>query len=182
MVMLAAIALLAVSTVRAETHVIAVGANNGLTFNPTSVAANMGDTITFSFQGGSHTATQSTFASPCTALQGGTNSGTEPTNGAATPPTFNYTVTDSKPVWFFCATGTHCKSGMVFAVNPTTDQTFAAFQAAAEGGSSSASASPTQNDNSGYGYGSGGGGASGRASIGVGAVAGALILGALAAV
>ena len=105
-----------------------------------------------------------------------------PAEGAATPPAFNYTVADGKPVWFYCATGAHCKAGMVFAVNPTADQTFAAFQAAAKGESSSASASPTQNDNSGYGYGYGGGGASGRASIGVGVVAGALIFGALAAI
>jgi len=175
MFILAAITLLAASaTVRAATQVIAVGANSGLTFNPTSVTANPGDNIIFSFQGGSHTATQSTFAAPCTALQGGTNSGPQPASGAATPPTYNYTVTDTKPVWFFCQTGTHCKSGMVFAINPTTNQTFAAFQAAAKGGS--------QTDNSGSGYGYGGGGASGRASIGVGAVAGALILGALAAV
>jgi len=47
MFILLAIALLATSVaVRAETHVITVG--NGLTFNPTSVPANPGDTITFS--------------------------------------------------------------------------------------------------------------------------------------
>ena len=64
---------------------------------------------------------------------------------------------------------------MVFAVNPTTEQSYGAYQEAAKGGS--------QNDNSGSGYGyGGGGGASGRASVGVGAVAGALILGALAAI
>lgn len=127
---------------------------------------------------------------------------------AATPPTFNYTVTDANPVWFYCATGTHCKSGMVFAVNPSAAQSFAAFQAAAKGespGSSSSasgtattslsataklsgpdgtpSASATQKDNSGSGYGYGsGGGASGRAPIAVGAVAAALILGSLAAI
>ena len=122
-----------------------------------------------------------------------------PATGAATPPTFNYTVTDTtKPVWFFCATGTHCKSGMVFAVNPTANQTFVAFQATAKGQSSpssgsssnvssgsgstsSASTSPTANNDGGYGYGSGGG-AAGRASIGFGAAAGALVLGALAAI
>ena len=100
------------------------------------------------------------------------------TNGATTPPTYNYTVTDTKSVWFFCATGAHCKSGMVFAVNPTSTETFGAFQAAAQGQSSGSN----NNNNSGYGYGSGNGGASGRASIGVGAVAGALTLGVLAAV
>jgi hypothetical protein len=98
-----------------------------------------------------------------------------PTSGAAIPPTFNYTVADNKPVWFFCATGAHCKSGMVFAVNPTASETFAAFQANAKGNSQN------NNSGSGYGYGSGGG-ASGRASIGLGAVAGALTFGVLAAI
>jgi len=93
---------------------------------------------------------------------------------AAAPRTYNYTVADTKSAWFFCATGTHCKSGMVFAVNPTTTETFAAFQSAAKGESSG------NNNNNGYGYGYGG--ASGRASIGFGAVAGALTLGVLAAV
>jgi hypothetical protein len=84
-------------------------------------------------------------------------------------------VADSKSVWFFCATGSHCKSGMVFAVNPTTTESFSAFQAAAKGESSGSSS-----NNNGYGYGSGGGEA--RASIGFGAVAGALTLGVLAAI
>ena len=49
MFILPAITLLAASaTVRAATQVIAVGANNALTFNPTSVTANTGDIITFS--------------------------------------------------------------------------------------------------------------------------------------
>ena len=63
---------------------------------------------------------------------------------------------------------------MVFAINPTSTETFGAFQNAAKGDSSST--------NSGNGYGYGYGGASGRASIGFGAVAGALTLGALAAI
>ena len=93
MLVLATIALLAASLVRAETHTVAVGAN-GNTFDPTSITANPGDIVTFSLyvavfppssiplttcsrysKAGSHTATQSTFASPCTALQGGVDSG-----------------------------------------------------------------------------------------------------------
>jgi len=49
MFILAAIALLAASAnVRAATHVIAVGANNGLTYNPSSITATTGDIISFS--------------------------------------------------------------------------------------------------------------------------------------
>ena len=93
MLVLATIALLAASLVRAETHTIAVGAN-GNTFDPTSITATPGDIVTFSLyvalfppsslpltalsgysKAGSHTATQSTFAAPCTALTGGVDSG-----------------------------------------------------------------------------------------------------------
>ncbi len=68
---------------------------------------------------------------------------------------------------------------MVFAVNPTSTQTFAAFQSAAKGDSSSTNSNSNNGNGYGYGY---GGGASGRATIGFGAVAGALTLGALAAI
>ena len=129
-----------------------------------------------------------------------------PATGAVATPTFNYTVADDKPVWFFCATGAHCKSGMVFAVNPTAKETFATFQAAAKGCDPAAKdcvggeffpipnpppytfnplfGDPTWDDpfwlhnsnyNSGYRYGDGGG-------LGVRALAGALIIGTLAAI
>ena len=64
---------------------------------------------------------------------------------------------------------------MVFAINPTSTETFGAFQNAAKGDSSSSSSN-------GNGYGYGNGGANGRASIGIGAVAGALTLGVLAGI
>jgi len=138
MVTVAAIAQLiivatAAALVRAETYNVTVGAANNLTFTPTHLAANPGDIITFIFQSGSHTATQSTFTSPCTALHGGVDSGPLPPTGALTPSTFNYTVPSSQSVWFFSATAAHCKAGMVFAVNPTANETFADFQAAARG-------------------------------------------------
>ena len=98
---------------------------------------------------------------------------------AAAPRIVNYTAANNNSVWFFCATGAHCKSGMVFAVNPTTTETFAAFQAAAKGESSvndvankyRVGPGPRDSD-----------GASGRASVSFGAVAGALTLGVLAAI
>ena len=48
-------------------------------------------------------------------------------------PTWNVTVNDTTPLWFYCRQhapdgSSHCGSGMVFAVNPTADKTFADFQ------------------------------------------------------
>lgn len=67
-------------------------ANSNPVFNPTSVSANIGDSILFLFESGNHSVTQSTFNYPCTALSGGFDSGFEPTVGNAT-----ISVTSSSP-------------------------------------------------------------------------------------
>lgn len=130
------------STTSGNQIAITVGANGALAFSPSNVNATVGDTINFSFLAGSHTVTQSTFAAPCSPMSGGFNSGAKPVAGAATTPTFSFTVNDTKPIWVYCQTGTHCQQGMVFSVNaPETGNTFSAFQAAAKASTSSASAS-----------------------------------------
>ncbi|PAV23501.1 serine-threonine rich [Pyrrhoderma noxium] len=120
-----------VSVVSAETFTVLVGENGGLTYNPTSVNASVGDTIAFQFVAKNHTVTQSTFANPCTAS--GVDSGFFPVTANATQiPEWSFTLNnDSAPLWFFCAQTGHCEKGMVFAVNPTAAKSFDAFQAAA---------------------------------------------------
>jgi len=122
--------------------------DGGLTFTPNTVNASAGDIVVFQFFPGNHTATQSTFASPCTRLSSGADSGFQ-----AASAEYAFTVSDTTPFWFYCRQSGHCKSGMVFAVNPTDNETFDAFQDAATGttyssssGSSSGSSgsSPTK--------------------------------------
>jgi hypothetical protein len=105
--------------------------------------------------------------------------------GVTPSPTYNYTVNGTDPAWFYCKTGTHCKSGMVFAVNPTAERTFDAFKATAQGGgtgNATASSAP-----SGTASGSTApaatskAAANGRSSVGVGAVAAALLFGGMSA-
>ncbi|KAL5533264.1 hypothetical protein ACEPAF_5040 [Sanghuangporus sanghuang] len=125
-------ALAAISAVSAQTTItVQVGANNGLTYEPSSVNASEGDTIAFQFLAKNHTVTQSTFANPCTAS--GVDSGFFPVTANATEvPQWSFTVNNaSAPLWFFCAQTGHCENGMVFAVNPTAEKTFEAFQATA---------------------------------------------------
>ncbi len=81
----------------------------------------------------SQTVTQSTFADPCTRMttpKEGIDSGFAPVAADATSlPQWTITIDDpSTPLWFFCAQTQHCQMGMVFAVNPTADKTFEAFQ------------------------------------------------------
>lgn len=116
---------------------VTVGGPGGVTqFNPSSVTANPGDIVTFVFMQKNHTATQSTFASPCSAASGGFDTGFIPVSDNNTNGPFQqaqFTVADTNPVWVYCRQTGHCQKGMVFAINP--GDKFAAFQAAAMGNS-----------------------------------------------
>lgn len=127
-------------------HRVIVGGTGVLTFQPNTVAAQPGDTVTFEFHQKNHTATQSTFASPCSPMANGFNSGFEPVGTDATTfPTYTVRVNDTSAVWVYCAQSSHCASGMVFAINaPATGNTFDAFKAKAMG-STSTSPSGTGN-------------------------------------
>ncbi|KAF9244249.1 Cupredoxin [Melanogaster broomeanus] len=115
-----------------------------LKFDPEYVTANAGDTVLFTFKQSNHTATQSTLANPCSLASGGFDSGFMPvdasnTNGPFPAAVFN--VQDTNPVWVYCKQGNHCQQGMVFAINPGSQ--FAAFQAAATGGTTTTSSPAT---------------------------------------
>lgn len=127
-----------------QVHVIAVGGNSALTFEPTTVAAQPGDVISFQFMSKNHSATQSSFASPCTKIASttttpGFDSGFMFVGNSTTPLIWNVTVNDTTPIWVYCRQKTpadHCGAGMVFAVNSNetagSTKTFSAFQAAAK--------------------------------------------------
>jgi len=118
-----------VALAQAATFMITVGLNATNTYTPPTVPANVGDVIEFRFVGDNHTVTQSTFANPCMKMTPpGADSGFMPVAAGAAPATFNYTVTSTNPTWFYCQQGTHCQQGMVFAVNPTTTETYAMFK------------------------------------------------------
>ncbi|PWW77311.1 PEBP-like protein [Tuber magnatum] len=131
-----------------KTHTVTVGGPNLLKYTPESVIANPGDVVFFDFLERNHTVTQSTFDNPCTPNPNGVRSGFRfnPENKPGKE-TFNFTVPDDKPKWFYCAQGTHCKAGMVFAINPGAK--FPEFLNKAKGGanattSAAGSAVPTK--------------------------------------
>ncbi|KIO32451.1 hypothetical protein M407DRAFT_241371 [Tulasnella calospora MUT 4182] len=128
-------------------HQVIVGGTGQLTFQPDHLTAAEGDVVQFVFKAKNHTATQSSFKSPCSPLAGGFDSGYMPSDDAGPNfPTYSYTVTNaSAPIWVYCKQGNHCQSGMVFAINTNENSanTFAAYQANAKGASASASASAT---------------------------------------
>lgn len=139
---IAALGLLAsTSFVSAANFTVLVGDNNALTYSPSSIQIQSGDTVNFEFRSKNHTVTQSSFAKPCTPLTTAAGTGISSGFQAVAPgdtsfKTWSITVSNaSAPLWFYCEQTTpanHCKAGMVFAINPTADKSFDAFQAAAK--------------------------------------------------
>jgi len=147
-------ALLPATAVMGAEWVITVGAGGNLTFTPDSINATVGDTVVFQFVAKNHTATQSSFATPCTNL----NSTSFDTGFQDVGNTTNFlnstvlTVNDTNPVWFYCRQTvpvSHCAMGMVFAINPTANKTFAAFQSNAKATNASSNSTTTSSSSSG---------------------------------
>jgi len=123
-------------------HTVVVGGVGLLTFDPPFISALPRDTVVFEFHQKNHTVTQSSFDDPCRKLNNngvtGFDSGFMPVADDATSfPTWNFTVTDTSPVWAYCrqqSPVSHCGSGMVFAINSveTSARNFSAFQSVAK--------------------------------------------------
>jgi plastocyanin len=100
---------------------VTVGDDNALAFSPNSITAAVGSSIEFEFYAPIHSVTQSSFDSPCTPLANGTGfwSGAFTTTGDGTNANvFTLTINDTNPIWFYCATPSHCESGMAGVINP----------------------------------------------------------------
>jgi len=113
--------------------------NGGNIFSPESYSnVVQGDTIRFNFNyTHPHSASQSSFDSPCSALSPqALDSGVIQSSSQ-----FSVPINDTSSLWFYCKVQGHCKSGMVFAVNPSDDQPLAAFKAKATGQSVSSGSS-----------------------------------------
>jgi plastocyanin len=131
-------------------HMVTVGKDGQLRYDPEFITAAVGDTVTYQFFPKNHTVTQSNFAEPCQPKADtssdhtpGFDSGFMPVAANdATPHLFTITVNDTNPIWAYCRQVGHCGSGMVMGINPpTSGNTFDAFQMLAEkiNGTSSAS-------------------------------------------
>jgi len=141
---LAGISLAVIPVARSATIDVTVGGPNGtIAYSPDYVNASVGDVVRFTFQQKNHTVTQSSFASPCSPLANGFDSGFVPVAANVTSDftTAELTIENTDPVWIYCRQTGHCEDGMVFAVNPGSEAKFAAFQAAAMGANSTSTSS-----------------------------------------
>jgi plastocyanin len=147
------------AAVDGQIHTVVVGGSS-LIFDPSHISAQPRDTVVFEFHQKNHTVTQSAFSDPCRKLNEsgvtGFDSGFMPVAANATTfPTWNYTVTDTSPVWAYCRQKTpesHCGQGMVFAINSdeSSASNFSAFQsiAIALNGTSNSSSTSTSTSTS----------------------------------
>ncbi|KAF8337004.1 Cupredoxin [Cantharellus anzutake] len=133
----AGLAILSSALAKPKTHIVNVGPNSTLAYNPPYISAHKGDVVKFIFHPKNHTASQSSFEYPCKKLRHGFDSGFEPIKPSyPEPKTVLYHVKTKDPLWFFCRQTvpvSHCGKGMVFAINPPKHghHTFAAFKARA---------------------------------------------------
>ncbi|KAF8655502.1 hypothetical protein AX16_003032 [Volvariella volvacea WC 439] len=137
-------------------HVILVGDGGSLSYDPPSIQANVGDTVTFEFRAKNHTVTKSSFLQPCVrsvdAVTGelGFASGFQPVPAGTTSgfPQFSITINDTAPIWGYCGQTGHCGQGMVFAINAVEDgpNNFAAFQELARRINGTRSSDPSGGD------------------------------------
>lgn len=119
-----------------KNYVVTVGKDSQLKFNPETLTAAVGDTITYQFFAKNHAVAQSSFNEPCQPLTGGVFSGftPNPSTDTPSPTTFTITVNDTKPIWIYCpqTNGDHCQKGMVHAINaPPSGNTFDAYKSKA---------------------------------------------------
>ncbi|KAF4577529.1 hypothetical protein EYR40_003068 [Pleurotus pulmonarius] len=134
-----AAALAVVPSALAADFAVNVGQDNTFAFNPTSITgAVAGDTITFTFLTRNHSATTTTFTTPCPPPDGGVPGGFDTGFHSATgtdQPQAVVTLASDSTQWVACrqAGGAHCRLGMTFAVNPTAEQTYEQFLENARG-------------------------------------------------
>ena len=108
--------------------VVRVAQNGSLTYTPNDIRVNVGEMVQFQFAAGNHTVTQSTFDQPCQPIAMHTNatgfhSGFVPAAASAAQnqmSIFTINVTNTNPMWIYCAQGRHCENGMVMVINAPT--------------------------------------------------------------
>jgi plastocyanin len=90
----------------------------GLRFTPEVIEAPAGGKIVFKFFPAAHSITQGDFSSPCQPASSGFNSGFVKVANANSTQTFTIDITNTDPIFFYCAQARHCQSGMVGVINP----------------------------------------------------------------
>lgn len=134
-----------------KTHTIDVGAfpdaaapgGKVFQFRPNNITAAEGDVVEFNMLAANHSVTQSSFSKPCV-HSGDFDLGFLPNpNNVSDSIVKPFTVDVTTPLWFYCRQDdpiSHCGTGMVFGINPTSNTQMEQFiaQAIAQNGTGTA--------------------------------------------
>ncbi|KAH8590613.1 Cupredoxin [Bisporella sp. PMI_857] len=108
---------------------------DGITFNPDTITAAVGDKLLFHFYPGTgpHSVVRSSFAAPCVPLEGANTFFSGLLAGTADgSQTFEVEVQDTSPIWVYCSARQHCTNGMSAVINVAEgNNTLDAYKAAA---------------------------------------------------
>ncbi|GBB91814.1 hypothetical protein RclHR1_01920018 [Rhizophagus clarus] len=99
-----------------ENWAVQVGANGKNAFTPATFDANVGDTVTFNFVGGTHDVVQSDAFGKCvkSALANAFNTPVN-TGNAAAPPTAVWNLAAAGPLYYYCTVADHCATDQMYA-------------------------------------------------------------------
>lgn len=122
-----------------QVHIVTV-AKTAHRFDPEILNATIGDVITFQFYPVTHSATLADYRAPCVPWSAYHIDEKDTWSGLITeekprsnPQSWSWRVDTNDPRFFYCSSPGSCAGwGMVFAVNPSADQTFETFQAKAK--------------------------------------------------
>lgn len=117
-----------------STHMVNVG-SGGLKYSPETITAAAGDIVQFDFINDSlnHSVVQSSFNSPCKPMNGGLWSGY-----VSSGKSFSVKISNSNPMWIYCAQVSHCQAGMAMVINPpSSGDTLSAYKSAAQSATTS---------------------------------------------
>ncbi|PPJ53797.1 hypothetical protein CBER1_04533 [Cercospora berteroae] len=122
---------LAGSAAAQTTHEVRV-VEGSLAFEPTSISdVAEGDSIRVTFDPNiPHNALSGSWDSPC---QYNSEANVDSGVLTASDGVFVFQVNSTDPAVYYCSVGSHCQSGMAFAINPSGDNTIESYVSGAEG-------------------------------------------------
>jgi len=125
-------------TLTGVTHSVVAGLAGQLIFDPQNVVAEIGDMVEWHFLPKNHSVAQSSFDNPCVPdweVETPFFSGFMPVTEGQGDDVFQVVVTDSNPIWYYCAQtdGNHCQKGMAGVINQNfnSPNTLDAYKSAA---------------------------------------------------
>ncbi|TID25060.1 extracellular serine-rich protein [Venturia nashicola] len=111
---------------------ITVGKDGSNRFDPESLEVTPGSKVVFEFYPGHNSVVQGSFDKPCSPQSNvAFYSGYVDSVSGPASQIFTISVDNPDPIWFYSGSASHCQQGMVGVINPSQNQTLAAYRSGA---------------------------------------------------